>query len=53
MNRIIVIGDVHGCYEELKELVQLLNIHISDRLICVGDLLDKGPKSLEVVELPH
>jgi hypothetical protein len=45
----IIIGDVHGCYDELTEL---LHLYAFDRdLICyVGDLVDKGPDSTRVAE---
>ena len=43
----IIIGDVHGCLKELKELIKLLP---QDRELCfVGDLIDRGPNSSEVV----
>ncbi len=50
--RLVVIGDVHGCYEELKELLELC--HASDTDICpifVGDLVWKGPYNAEVIKL--
>ena len=47
--RVIIIGDVHGCIEEMKELlVKAEYIHGVDTVILVGDLGDKGPKPLEV-----
>lgn len=43
-----VIGDVHGCFETLKALIQKLP---SDADIWfVGDLIDRGPESKSVVE---
>ena len=51
MTRTVVVGDVHGCYDELAELVRGLRLGASDRLVCVGDLIAKGEKSREVLEL--
>ncbi|KAE8915614.1 hypothetical protein PF005_g13594 [Phytophthora fragariae] len=48
--RLLVIGDVHGCLDELQTL--LAACHFTpprDRLVFVGDLVNKGPKSLDVV----
>jgi len=47
--RTILFGDVHGCLDELKELVTQLNVGPSDRLVFVGDLMDKGPQPVETV----
>lgn len=41
--RSIVIGDVHGCLDELKLLVELLDLATEDRLFFAGDLMDRGP----------
>jgi hypothetical protein len=51
VSRTVVVGDVHGCYDELVELVGLVGLAESDRLVCVGDLVTKGEKSREVLEL--
>ena len=51
MNRTYVVGDIHGCYDELAALVELVRLGESDRLVCVGDLVTKGKKSREVLEL--
>ena len=48
-SRTIIIGDIHGCSEEVKDLLQLLDVHPSDQLISVGDLICKGPDSLGVL----
>lgn len=50
MRRTIAIGDVHGCLEELDELLKMVeyNKH-HDRLVLLGDLVDRGPDSLGVV----
>jgi serine/threonine protein phosphatase 1 len=46
-----VIGDVHGCYRELCDLLELLGPGVDDRLIFVGDLVIRGPQNAEVVRL--
>lgn len=42
----VVIGDVHGCLEELKELLDKVNLktHLP---VFVGDIVDRGPQSVE------
>jgi hypothetical protein len=50
-SRTIVVGDIHGCYDELMELMEKVDVGEKDRVICVGDLITKGPKSKEVLEL--
>ncbi len=51
MSRTVVVGDIHGCYEELLALVRGVGLKESDRLVAVGDLVTKGEKSREVLEL--
>lgn len=49
-SRTIVIGDIHGCYDELEDLLAEVQFAADDRLVSVGDLITKGPKSREVLE---
>lgn len=51
MARTIVIGDIHGCFDELILLFQRLALRASDRVVAVGDLITKGPKNKEVLDL--
>ena len=51
--RTILIGDVHGCAEELRALVELLRPRPSDRVILLGDLINRGPDSAAVVRFVH
>lgn len=54
-----IIGDIHGCYAEWQKLIQELGysfeksrLHHPDgrQLIVLGDLTDRGPQSLAVLE---
>lgn len=47
----MVIGDVHGCAQELSELLQLLACGPGDRIVLAGDLVAKGPDSRGVLAL--
>lgn len=57
-----IIGDVHGCYDELVELLRKLGYRVDEEkymaehpegriLVFVGDLVDRGPKSMDVLRL--
>lgn len=50
-DRIYVVGDVHGCREELERLLSALDPTPEDLVVFVGDLVRKGPDSRGVVEL--
>lgn len=41
------IGDVHGCFDTLEKLLQ--QIPNESRLIFIGDIINRGPKSLETI----
>src|SRR5262245_21433298 len=47
--RTLVIGDVHGCLDELRALVEKAGITADDEVVFVGDLVAKGPDSAGVV----
>jgi hypothetical protein len=50
--RTLLIGDVHGCLDELEDLLRVAEVDAStDRVILVGDLVAKGPDSVGVVAL--
>lgn len=49
MRRVIIVGDIHGCFDELVELLEEVAIRPDDLLVSVGDLVDRGPAPGEVV----
>ncbi len=49
-NRRIFIGDVHGHYNELMRLFEAIAPTQDDRIYFLGDLIDRGPQSAEVVD---
>lgn len=50
IKRTIIVGDIHGCIDEFKELINKLSYDKkNDRLILLGDLIDRGPDSVAVV----
>lgn len=50
MGRTLIIGDVHGCIEELDALLAKMRASAGDRVVFVGDLVAKGPGSRRVVQ---
>lgn len=49
MSKTITIGDVHGCREELDKLLEKVGYQPGDRVITLGDLVDRGPDDLGVI----
>jgi hypothetical protein len=49
--RVIAIGDVHGCIDELQDLLRECNYRPGDIVVFLGDLVSKGPDSLSVVQM--
>ncbi len=48
--RTIIIGDIHGCNQALRTLLEKTKPGADDRLILMGDLFDRGPESWEVFQ---
>lgn len=44
-----VVADIHGCYEEFKELMHKINISEEDHLYILGDALDRGPEPMKIL----
>jgi serine/threonine protein phosphatase 1 len=57
MSRTVVVGDIHGCFTELAELLGVLRLRPDDLLVAAGDVVDRGPSPGEVVNFlrsrPH
>jgi len=51
MQRTIIVGDVHGCVDELQALLRQCGMVRGDRVVLAGDLVAKGPDSRGVVQL--
>lgn len=49
--RYVVIGDIHGCIDEFMEMLSNLEFDKDeDVLVSVGDLIDRGPKTKDVLD---
>ena len=47
---IFAIGDVHGCADELDELLGMLPLKDDSTVVMLGDYIDRGPYSRRVIE---
>ena len=45
--KVLVVGDVHGCYFTFKKLVETHWNRKEEFLVLTGDLINKGPHSYE------
>jgi serine/threonine protein phosphatase 1 len=48
--RVIAIGDIHGCAAALRAVVQAIKPAKGDTLIPLGDCIDRGPQSRQVID---
>lgn len=49
--RYVFIGDIHGCFAELCDLLSKVGINDGDEVVSVGDIVRKGPHSERCLEL--
>lgn len=49
MSKTLVIGDIHGCFAELDELISAAGLDSDDAILAVGDIVDRGPETPEVL----
>ena len=47
--RVLAVGDIHGCYEALRRLMDAVQVTSRDHLIFLGDYIDRGPDSKKVI----
>jgi serine/threonine protein phosphatase 1 len=50
MTQTLVVGDIHGCYDEFMALLDLAGLSSDDTIIALGDIVDRGPDSVKVIE---
>jgi hypothetical protein len=48
--RTFLIGDIHGCYAELLDLLERAGLSGDDRIIALGDIVDRGPETPQVLD---
>lgn len=48
--KVYAIGDIHGCVDELRILLNHVEFHKDDLIVFIGDYVDRGLNSREVVE---
>lgn len=50
--RLIFIGDIHGCKEELEDLLKAVHFNpVTDHIIATGDIVMKGPDTAGVIDI--
>ena len=48
--RTLAVGDIHGCATAFEKLLDIIELHPEDKLITLGDYIDKGPNSKAVLD---
>ncbi len=49
--RRLIVGDIHGCWEELQDLLDRASLSAEDEVIALGDIVDRGPQSPQVFQM--
>ncbi|MBO6224267.1 MAG: serine/threonine protein phosphatase, partial [Psychrobacter sp.] len=49
-SRLIAIGDIHGCFQEMEILIKAINMTTADTLVILGDYIDRGPDTRAVLD---
>ena len=51
MERIFAVGDIHGCFDKLVSLMDIIDVDLKkETLVFIGDYIDRGAHSKEVVD---
>ena len=48
--RLLAIGDIHGCFRALSTLVEFVGLTPEDRLVTLGDYVNRGPNTHAVLD---
>jgi len=48
--RVLAFGDVHGCHRALTRLLALVAVTSADTLVFLGDVVDRGPATRQVID---
>lgn len=49
MQNALIIGDIHGCYDELQAILDKTGLGDGDAIIGIGDVVDRGPETPQVL----
>lgn len=47
---IYIMSDLHGCFEEFKEMLELIHFSEDDELYIIGDIIDRGPEPIPLLQ---
>ena len=50
MSRLFAVGDIHGCHTHLARMIETVRFDSKDRIVFIGDYIDRGPDSRSVVD---
>ena len=47
---IYAVADIHGCYQEFLQLLEKINFADEDEMYILGDMVDKGPDPIRLIQ---
>jgi serine/threonine protein phosphatase 1 len=50
VKRLLAIGDIHGCLDPLRRLLETVAPQAGDQFVFLGDYIDRGPDSVGVID---